>query len=132
VANERIIREAGFKRVHITPAAEDSGPALGAAYYGFWKLTGQNTRRRMIRDACGRVYDSGSVSRAIKNTRAVRSVKSADVISDAVELLREGKMLGWFEGRSELGPRALGQRSIICDPRRADAKEILNSRVKKR
>lgn len=132
VANERIVREAGFKNVYIMPAAEDSGPAIGAAYYGLWQLTGKNTRRRMVHDACGRVYDSRCISAAIEEARGVRSVKSSDVIADAVELLCEGKILGWFDGRSELGPRALGQRSIICDPRRADAKEILNSRVKKR
>lgn len=133
VANERIIRESGFKRVHITPAAEDSGAAIGAAYYGLWRLTGQNTRRAMPHDACGRPYSSESISRAIQNSgRRVRWVESSDTIADAVDLLRDGRMIGWFDGRSEIGPRALGQRSILCDPRRASHKEILNRRVKKR
>lgn len=132
IANERIIREAGFGNVYIMPAAEDSGPAIGAAYYGLWELTKRNTRRRMMHDACGRVYSPHSVAAAIARTPGITSLKSSDIIGDAVELLCEGKILGWFEGRSELGPRALGQRSIVCDPRRADAKEILNSRVKKR
>ena len=133
VANERIIRESGFKRVHITPAAEDSGAAIGAAYYGLWRLTGQNTRRRMVHDACGRPYSRESISLAIQNSgRRVRWVESSDTIADAVDLLCDGKMIGWFDGRSEIGPRALGQRSILCDPRRASHREILNRKVKKR
>lgn len=132
VANERIVRTSGYGRVHIPPAAEDSGPALGAAYYGLWHLTGQNTRRRMVSDACGRPYAPPPASRAFEAARGVRSVVSRDVLSDAVELLRAGMIVGWFEGRSELGPRALGQRSILCDPRRPDGKAVLNSRVKRR
>ncbi|HYL97771.1 MAG TPA: carbamoyltransferase C-terminal domain-containing protein [Blastocatellia bacterium] len=132
VANERIIREAKFKNVYIIPAAEDSGPAIGAAYYGLWKLTGENTKRRLLHDAVGREYSTSDIRRAIAETPAVEFVESSDPISDAVDLLIDGKILGWFQGRSELGPRALGQRSIICDPRRPDGKEVLNSRVKHR
>ncbi|HEY0365796.1 MAG TPA: carbamoyltransferase C-terminal domain-containing protein, partial [Pyrinomonadaceae bacterium] len=68
----------------------------------------------------------------INATDNIHVVNSTDVISDAVELLCDGKIIGWFDGGSELGPRALGQRSIICDPRRPDAKETLNRRVKMR
>lgn len=127
VANERIIRESGFKNVYIIPAADDSGPAIGAAYYGLWGLTRHNSGRRLIHDACGRPYSSATLDQL-----GVKAVRSPDIISDAVELLCDGKILGWFDGRSELGPRALGQRSIVCDPRRSDAKEILNRRVKRR
>lgn len=132
VANERVIREAGFKRVYIPPAAEDSGPAIGAAYYGLWQLTGQNTRRRMVHDACGRLYSPASVAAAVEQCDEVRTVTTADTIAEAVERLCAGEIIGWFDGGSELGPRALGQRSILCDPRRQDAKEVLNRRVKKR
>lgn len=132
VANERIFRESGFKRVHIIPAAEDSGPAIGAAYYGLWEITHLNTRRKMVHDAYGRLYAPATVSAVVDKLKDVRSGVTHDVISEAVGLLCNGKILGWFDGRSEIGPRALGQRSIICDPRRPDAKAILNSRVKKR
>jgi carbamoyltransferase len=132
IANERIIRESGFEQVFITPAAEDSGAALGAAYYGLWQLTGHNSCRSMTHDACGRRYHSKEITAAIEATPQVDFIRSRDVIADAVELLQAGKMLGWFDGCSELGPRALGQRSIVCDPRPADAKEILNNRIKKR
>ncbi len=132
IANERIIRESDFQKVFITPAAEDSGAAIGAAYYGLWQLTGNNTCRPMDHDACGRLYKSAAIASAIEAAPGVHFIKSRDVLADAVELLQAGKMLGWFDGRSEMGPRALGQRSIVCDPRREDAKEILNSRIKKR
>lgn len=130
VANERILRESRFKNVYIMPAAEDSGTAIGAAYYGLWHLTRHNSRRKLTHDACGRPYSTASIASALATTRDVRVVKSQDVIADTVELLCDGKIVGWFDGRSELGPRALGQRSILCDARRADAKEVLNRRVK--
>jgi carbamoyltransferase len=132
VANERIIRESKFKNVYIKAAAEDSGPAIGAAYYGLWQLTGQNTRRRLLHDAVGRQYPPSAVAQAIAETPAVEITPSTDVISDTVDLLTQGKIIGWFQGRSELGPRALGQRSILCDTRRPDGKEVLNLRVKHR
>ena len=131
VANERLIRESGYDNVYIIPAAEDSGAAVGAAYYGLWQLTGHNSRRRLPHDSVGRSYTRADITAAL-NADKVRVVKSTDVIAGAVELLCDGKIIGWFDGGSELGPRALGQRSIVCDPRRPDAKEILNRRVKMR
>jgi len=132
VANERIIAESPFKNVYIMPAAEDSGTAIGAAYHGLWQLTRKNTRRKLVADAVGREYSSTEVSNAIDQAIGARRVESASIISDTVDLLCKGHIIGWFQGRSELGPRALGQRSILCDPRRPDGKEILNRRVKHR
>ena len=132
VANERIVRESGYRRVYVMPAAEDSGVAIGAAYYGAWKLTGRYTPRPLLRDGFGHTYDAEQVSRAITSTPAIRTVESTDTVSDVVNLLTDGSIVGWFSGPAELGPRALGQRSILCDPRRPDAKERLNSRVKHR
>jgi len=132
VANERIIRESGFKNVYIIPAAEDSGVSIGAAYYGLWQLTQHNSTRLLLHDSPGHTYSSQDVSAALGGRTDVRVVNSTDVLSDAVDLLCDGKIIGWFDGGSELGPRALGQRSILCDPRRPDAKETLNRRVKMR
>jgi carbamoyltransferase len=132
VANERIIRESGFRNVYIMPAAEDSGTAIGAAYHGLWQLTHHNSHRRILHDAPGRTYSPGDISAALEQAANVSVVSSTNVISDAVQLLCDGKIIGWFDGGSELGPRALGQRSILCDPRRSDAKETLNRRVKMR
>src|SRR6185295_3671220 len=91
-----------------------------------------NTRKRLLHDAVGRNYTTVATRQAIAETPAVEIMEVNDVISEAANLLVEGKILGWFQGRSELGPRALGQRSILCDPRRPDGKEVLNSRVKHR
>lgn len=132
VANERIIRESGFKNVYIMPAAEDSGTSIGAAYYGLWQLTSHNSQRPILHDAPGRKYPNSDVTAALNNREKVRVIQSADVVSDVVDLLCDGKIIGWFDGGSELGPRSLGQRSILCDPRSPDAKEILNRRVKMR
>jgi carbamoyltransferase len=132
VANERILRESGFKNVYIMAAAEDSGTAIGAAYNGLWQLTQQNSRRPILHDAPGRTYTPAEVSAALNANERVHVVNSTNVISDAVELLCDGKIIGWFDGGSELGPRALGQRSILCDPRQPDAKDTLNRRVKMR
>jgi carbamoyltransferase len=114
------------------PAAEDSGTSIGAAYYGLWQLTGHNSQRPILHDAPGRTYSSADVSAALDQAQNIRVVHSTDVLSDAVELLCDGRIIGWFDGGSELGPRALGQRSILCDPRRPDGKETLNRRVKMR
>src|SRR6185295_11847379 len=113
VANERIIRESGFKNVYIMAAAEDSGTAIGAAYHGLWQLTQHNSRKQILHDAPGRTYSTAEISAAINASPNVTAVHSTDVISDAVQLLCDGKIIGWFHGGAELGPRALGQRSIL-------------------
>jgi alpha-maltose-1-phosphate synthase len=107
VANERSIRETAFKNFYIIPAAEDSGPALGAAYYGLWELTGVNGRRRLVHDAMGKEYPRAEIARAVAETPGVEVVETDDFIGETVELMCAGKNIGWFQGRSELGPRAL-------------------------
>lgn len=133
VANECIVRRSGFDEVFIMPAAEDSGTAIGAAYHGLWQLTERNTARRLPHDAVGRPYTSQEIRIAVERCPAIRVVTAGDVdqgIERAVEMLCEGKIIGWFHGRSELGPRALGQRSILCDPRGPRMKDVLNASVK--
>lgn len=132
VANERIIRETDFDHVYVIPAAEDSGPAIGAAYHGLWHLTGEYTPQAYERDAFGTVYGAAEISTAIGRTPSVESRETGNTVGDAADLLVDGKIIAWFSGPSELGPRALGQRSILCDPRQPDAKERLNARVKHR
>ncbi len=132
VANERILREAGFDAVYIMPAAEDSGPAVGAAYCGLWQLTGVRPSKPWTRDACGRPYQHADIEHAIAQVPALSVVTRAATLPQIAERLIEGRIIGWFHERSELGPRALGQRSILCDPRRPEAKRNLNQRVKRR
>jgi carbamoyltransferase len=135
VANGKIAREAGFENVWIQPAAGDDGVAIGCAFYGH--LAVQNKPRSWILKNAyfGRPYSDDEVDYATRR-RMVRLVSkttlSDDICRDVANLLSEGNVLGWFQGRSEFGPRALGNRSILADPRKAEMKDILNSRVKHR
>lgn len=132
VANERIIRESGYDNVYIMPAAEDSGPAIGAAYHGLWHLTGRYEPRSLERDGFGAIYGASEIAAAIKRTPSLATEELSNAVESAAGLIEEGKIIAWFSGPSELGPRALGQRSILCDPRQPDAKDRLNARVKHR
>jgi carbamoyltransferase len=130
LANERIFSKSGFERVYIMPAAEDSGPAIGAAYYGYWLITGKSTKTRLMHDEMGKTYCRSEIKNAIETVPGIRALRSKNYIDQTTDMLVQGDIIGWFQGGSELGPRALGQRSILCDPRRTDAKDTLNRRIK--
>ncbi|NWG70870.1 MAG: carbamoyltransferase [Parvularculaceae bacterium] len=132
VANEKLIRAKIFDEVFLQPAAEDSGPAIGAAYHGLALLTGTARGAPSVHDSAGRRYADSEVDAAIGRTPGIEVVHRGDTIDKAVELLVSGAIVGWFDGGSELGPRALGHRSLLCDPRPADAKEKMNLKVKHR
>jgi carbamoyltransferase len=135
VANGRIAREAGFDNVWIQPAAGDDGIAIGCAYYGHLAIQ-KKSRSYVLNDAYfGREYSDRQIADTIgkKLVRLVSTaVPSRDICADTAKVLSEGNVLGWFQGRSEFGPRALGNRSIIADPRTPEMKDILNKRVKHR
>jgi carbamoyltransferase len=130
IANERIHREGIFRQMFTMPAAEDSGTAIGAAYHGLWKVVGTSSYRRLRCDAVGRSYPQKYVENAIGKQSGLTVIRESNLSSRVAELLANGSIVGWFQGRSEMGPRALGQRSILCDPRRPDMKDRLNSRIK--
>jgi carbamoyltransferase len=130
VANNRIVNEIGFEDVFIMPAAEDSGTSIGAAYYGLWQLCGYSRRERQRLDNPGGAYAESEITTALGQFPMLRSAKTATTVTDAAGLLAQGKIVGWYQGGAELGPRALGQRSILCDPRPGEMKDVLNSRVK--
>ena len=132
VANQMLVAGGRFRRHYIMPAAEDSGTAIGAAYHGLWSWTGENTAVRMVRDSLGRRYRDDEVEMASQSVRFMQLSRHEDSQGAAADALAAGRIVGWFEGGSELGPRALGHRSILCDPRRSDGKEVLNARVKHR
>jgi carbamoyltransferase len=135
VANGRIVREAGFDNVWVQPAAGDDGIAIGCAYYGYLKLL-KRPRSFVMDDAYLGVSYSGDAEREALARRLVRletrRTTSGDICADTARLLAQGNVFGWFQGRSEFGPRALGNRSIIADPRAAEMKDKLNKRVKHR
>jgi carbamoyltransferase len=130
IANQKICAEAGYERVFIIPAAEDSGVAVGAAYLGHWELAGGSPRRQVRTDSYGATATAVSVEAAIRTTPDIRAEQPGDFLEVVVDRLRHGQIGGWFQGGSELGPRALGHRSIICSPCDPHVKDRLNARVK--
>ena len=135
VANGRIAREAGFDNVWVQPAAGDDGIAIGCAYYGHLAVQKKPRSYVMTHAYTGAPFAEEKVaaaSGAAPVRLQARSWRSNDVFAETAKLLSEGNVFGWFQGRSEFGPRALGNRSIIADPRTAAMKEKLNKRVKHR
>ena len=135
VANGRIAREAGFENVWIQPAAGDDGIAIGCAYYGWLEVLKQRRAFVMDHSCLGRRYSDADIENAISRF-LVRSqttaTRSADICRETAKLLAGQRVIGWFQGPSEFGPRALGNRSLLADPRNAEMKDILNRRVKHR
>jgi carbamoyltransferase len=133
VANGRLARESGFENVWIQPAAGDDGIAIGCAYYGHLAIQGKPRPHAIKHAFYGKPYRDEEVKEAV-NKRMVRLVSTAtpspDICKETAKILADGNVIGWFQGRSEFGPRALGNRSILADPRKAEMKDILNSRVK--
>jgi carbamoyltransferase len=135
VANGRIVREAGFDNVWIQPAAGDDGIAIGCAYYGHLAIQKNKRSFVMNHSYLGIDYKDADV-RAAANKPLVRrqttQKSSKNIYGETAKLLSQGHVFGWFQGRSEFGPRALGARSILADPRQADMKDKLNKWVKHR
>jgi carbamoyltransferase len=133
VANGRIAREAGFDNIWIQPAAGDDGVAIGCAYYGHLALQ-KNPRSFVMKHAfLGKEYRDDEVQAAVnKPLKRLQAApkRSNDICAETAKLLSDGNVVGWFQGGSEFGPRALGGRSILADPRDAAMKDKLNKRVK--
>jgi carbamoyltransferase len=140
VANGKVRRMTPFRRVYVQSAAGDAGGAIGAAFAVWHKLGG---KRNFIMDHAywGPAFSPPNIAQIIAQHRSQISADDCTVeeISNEGTLCRrtaaaiaEGKVVGWFQGRMEWGPRALGNRSILCDPRRADMKALLNAKIKRR
>jgi carbamoyltransferase len=133
VANGRIVREAGYDNVWIQPAAGDNGIAIGCAYYGHLAIQKKPRTFVMRQATLGVEYADDVVQRAgnrLLLNRKIFNGPGESICRESAKLLSEGSVFGWFQGRSEFGPRALGNRSILADPRRAEMKDKLNKRVK--
>lgn len=142
VANGKIYRRSPFKRAYIQSAAGDAGGAIGAALISWKQFGGVSVRSGTMSHAyLGPEYDATEISHSIDQVHAKLSEQACnvEVIDDESSLcertakaIADGKVIGWFQGRMEWGPRALGNRSILGDPRRADMKDILNLKIKRR
>lgn len=135
VANGRVAREAGFENVWIQPAAGDDGIAIGCAYYGWLEILKQRRGFVMEHSYVGKPYSDRDVAKALEKFLVriqIEAKRSDNICRDTAELLADQRVIGWFQGASEFGPRALGNRSLLGDPRKPEMKDILNSRVKHR
>ncbi|MAG36296.1 MAG: hypothetical protein CL878_08635 [Dehalococcoidia bacterium] len=132
VANGRIAREGPFERVFIQPAAGDGGGALGAALWAQHAVFGQPRTFMMDHAYWGQAYAPAEIRAALDAAGVTyRDLGGPEAVqAAAVERLAQGQVLGWFQERFEYGPRALGARSIIADPRREDIKDVVNRKIK--
>ena len=141
VANGKIFDHTPFEEIYIQSAAGDAGTSLGAAYYVYNQILGKPRDFVMTSSYWGPSFDDEEIGKILKENEQEIKKPGCEItrVEDNFALCREtaahvasGKVVGWFQGRMEWGARALGNRSIIADPRRADMKDILNSRIKRR
>ncbi len=131
VANRRILRESQFENLYVQPAASDNGIAIGCAYYGWLAVLRREHRPHDGLSAFGRSYHRVEVAKALAlRADRIEVAEAADVVEATAALLAEGAIVGWFQGRSEFGPRALGHRSILADPRWPGLKDRINGHIK--
>jgi carbamoyltransferase len=132
VANGRIIKETPFENVYIQPAAGDSGGALGAALYAYHVLLNKPREFVMEHAYWGQEYSIDEMKTALdeKGFPYERIEDDEKLLDQVVDRLTHSKVVSWFRGRFEWGPRALGHRSILADPRRVEMKEVVNTKIK--
>ena len=139
-ANGRIFEQTPFRALYVPPASGDAGGAVGAALSAWYRASGAERSFVMSHASFGPEYDGAEIARAVARfeprfTQAgitIRCLDKAQATERAAVLLTRSAVVGWFQGRMEWGPRALGNRSILCDPRRGDARELLNRKIKRR
>jgi carbamoyltransferase len=134
VANARILRETPFTTPYLQAAASDDGTCLGAAYYVWHQILGREERFHMQHAFWGPRYADGRL-RAVAEARGFAlqvCADDADLVETAAALIADGKVVGWYQGRSEWGPRALGNRSILANPTLPTMKDTINAKIKRR
>ncbi len=131
--NGKILPQTPFEDIYIHAAAGDAGTALGAAYYVYHQVLGQPRCYVMQHAYTGNGYSNAEIAQALDAQNLSYETLDDDALCRrAASLIAEGNVVGWFQGRMEWGPRALGNRSILADPRRSDMKDMLNARIKHR
>jgi carbamoyltransferase len=132
VANEKILRETPFRELYVMPNASDRGLAAGAALYGYHVTLGGKERHPPAHDYLGLPATETEVLSALRAAKDTEFKKSEDIAGECAELVAKGRIVGWVQGGAEFGPRALGHRSILADPRSVKSKERLDREIKKR
>jgi len=138
VANGKIFDATPFKEVYVHPAAGDGGLSVGAAFFIWHQILGRPRSFVMDHAYWGPQYSREEIRRAVDSNAlaqkgcTIAEFRGEELMKRAAEIIADGNTLGWFQGRAEWGPRALGNRSIVADPRRPEMKNILNRRIKHR
>jgi carbamoyltransferase len=133
VANGKITDQTPFRKIYIQPAANDSGTAIGAAFYVHHAVLNQPRSFQMIHAYWGPEYSEAEMQNAIRaGGFEYRKLETGELADWTAAKLSERKVVGWYQSRMEFGPRALGNRSILVDPRPPEMKDILNARIKHR
>ncbi|WP_421944674.1 carbamoyltransferase [Pedobacter sp.] len=133
VANGKIKLFTKFKNVYIPPAGHDAGTAIGAALWVYNQTLGFERTEAMEHGYLGSCYTNNYIESLLKKREiAYLRLRENEFYDAVVDCLTKNGVVGWFQGRAEFGPRALGNRSIIADPRNAGAKELLNNKIKRR
>jgi carbamoyltransferase len=132
VANGKILKQTPFEEIYIQPSAGDGGGAIGAALYAYHTVLGKPRGFVMEHAYWGEEHGPAEIERFLKENGVCyhRLDDEERLIERVVDRLQEGKVVGWLQGRFEWGPRALGNRSILADPRRADMKDLVNVKIK--
>jgi carbamoyltransferase len=132
VANAEILRRSGFSELYVMPNAGDRGLSLAAALYGYHVVLDGDQRHPVRHDYLGPDLVEGDVERALAAAEDITYERCDDIETRCAELVADGNIIGWVQGGAEFGPRALGHRSIIADPRTVDSKTRLDEEVKRR
>jgi len=132
VANGRILKESGFENLYIQPAAGDGGGALGAALHVYHTILGHPRKQVMRHGYWGQSFGNTEVEDYLNSEGIEFSTANSDdqLLNRTVDALKDGKVIGWYQGRFEWGPRALGNRSILADPTREEMKDVVNTKIK--
>jgi carbamoyltransferase len=131
-ANAKVLKHSSFKNVFVPPATHDGGTSLGCAIYGMIEVLHKPNEFKWEADALGPMYDIEAFANSLANHVSVEVEKPSDISEVVAEALTSGEVLGVYQGGSEFGPRALGHRSIIADPRNAFITNYINDKIKKR
>jgi len=133
LANGKIYDKTRFENVYIPPAAYDAGGAIGAAFYLWHQNLNKPRNFEMVSPFWGPSFNENEIMATLNvNNIKYKKLDENLLIERVAKDIAEGKIVGWFQGRTEWGPRALGNRSILADPRKKEIKDILNARIKKR
>jgi carbamoyltransferase len=133
VANGKITRNTKFKNVYIPPAGHDAGTSIGSALYLYNHVLSERRSEPMYNPYLGTSTSNDRIKQMLfARDISYEYLDDNELCKKVAELLVDGNVVGWFQGKAEFGPRALGGRSIIVDPRRKDAKDLLNAKIKRR